>query len=177
LGAKTRPKAPPPERLRLRDAVARAYTPEQLEKILKRLSPDQAARLLSSLEPRMREDAPASTFTLKIVGLGDGNTCPSCGWMQDPEAYRKIIIEKHRAANVISEDKDGRRGRSWREDARAQGESVPSVGPKSPRERIDGGGDDAQDPPRQRLLDPAGNPISFAPPDTPRIPYGSGGVP
>ena len=84
-GAKNKPKASTPERLRLRDAVARAYSQEQLEKILKRLSPDQAARLLAALEPRMKEEQGPSVFKLIVRGI-PGAVCPQCGF-KEPEKY------------------------------------------------------------------------------------------
>ena len=87
LGSKTKKQELPPSRIRLRDVVARAYTPEQLEKILKRLSPDQAARLLTSLEPKMKEEVTATTFRLVIEGLN--RACTKCGFKPEPAPCAK----------------------------------------------------------------------------------------
>lgn len=80
-GSKTKPKTPgePLTRGRLREAVGKAFSPEKLEKMLKLLSPVEAARLLASIEPRVREEPPGK-FVLKIYGLKEGTTCPVCGW-------------------------------------------------------------------------------------------------
>jgi hypothetical protein len=65
----------------LRDVIARAYPPHELEKILKRLKPDAAARLLAALEPRIKEEQGKSVYTLLIIGMGTkGDTCPRCFW-------------------------------------------------------------------------------------------------
>jgi hypothetical protein len=172
-GSKTFREGPPPPSKRMRDLMGGCYSEEEWVRRFKQLPPTEQFRLRGMQEPRVWEEQPTGDFILKIVGLGDGNTCPSCGWTQDPEAYRKIIIEKHRAANANSEDKDGRRGRSWREDARAQGESVSAEAPSPKAERSPGVDDVPPEVERIPLRDPAGRKISFGPPDPPPLPFGS----
>ena len=88
LGSKTRPKGggEPLTRGRLREAVGRTFSPEKLERMLKQLSPVEAARLLASIEPKVREETPG-TFQLIVSGLAP--ICPKCGYrspMADPGA-------------------------------------------------------------------------------------------
>jgi hypothetical protein len=147
----------------LRDVVARAYTPEQLEKILKRLSPAEAARLLASIEPRAREDAPQSTFRLAIVGLREGDTCPRCGWQygdalpDDPGSPPPPVPGN---------------GEPMREAARRAQKPFPSEPPAVRK------ADTPPDPPGVRLLDPDGNAINLDPVPAPPIgPYGPHEIP
>ena len=81
LGAKTRPKEPT-ERLRLREMIGRAFSAGEVEKLLRKLSPAETARLLAAVEPREKPETPGN-FMLKIYGLSvPGAICPRCEWKQ-----------------------------------------------------------------------------------------------
>jgi len=182
-GARNRPKEVSRIPLtRMRELVDGSTVTNQAEKsFLKRwdkISPTEQVRRRLDMEPREKVEQPNSNFILKIIGLGDGNTCPACGWTQDPETYRKILAEKHRAAGSNSAGEDeGKERQGWREAARAQSVAVPAEGPRRKEERIPGHADAPPDPPRRRLLDPDGQPISFAPPDPPFFPFGPDEIP
>lgn len=160
---------------RMRDLMGNCYTDEEWTRRFKKLPASEQFRLRGMQEPKVREDTPQGNFILKVIGLGDGNTCPSCGWTQDPETYRKILAEKHRGAGSNSARLEGGRGQNWREAARAEGISVPAEGPKS--ERISGSEDDALAAPPEPLRDPDGNLINLSVPSRPAFPWGNGGIP
>ena len=87
VGSRTKVKEGPVGRVKLRDVVARAYSPDQLERILKRLSPDQVARLVGSLEPKLAAETPG-TFQLIVTGLAP--ICPKCGY-RSPMADGPVV--------------------------------------------------------------------------------------
>jgi hypothetical protein len=62
--------------------IGRAFSAGEVEKLLRKLSPAETARLLAAVEPREKPETPGN-FMLKIYGLSvPGAICPRCEWKQ-----------------------------------------------------------------------------------------------
>jgi hypothetical protein len=172
-GSKNLPKPGIKDTAEFRSKLLASLTQKQIDA----LPPDLKARLASTLVPKQREEAPAAaSFTLKILGLGDGNTCPNCGWTQDSESYAKVLKEKFGRKSSGDSGGGNGKGRNWRSEARADGWMVPAE-PPAPKPEHSPTAEPAPKPEKIPMRDPDGRPIKLVP-DRPAFrPFGPDEIP
>jgi hypothetical protein len=90
---------------RLREAIDRAFTTEEMVEMLRRLPPGEVAKVIASQEPRRKEEEQRSTFNLVIGGVSP--RCLGCGKTRQYPPCSCGFVEKEPTPGPAPQDAPG----------------------------------------------------------------------